>query len=407
MNRPPALQNTSAAFWRTLLRSVRTQTTPFYLFSITPIQEALRELDQHFGHLPVRHWLSFKTQPLRPLVRWWQQQGRDIEVVSEFEFLAARAEGFAAERILINGPAKHHWLPRHAVRGLNVNFDSVAEARALAPLAKELDWRCGIRFLTSEEFDPEKPEFATQFGLTPEEAVTVIRLLRRAKVRLETAHFHLRTNVASAQIYERAASEVAATCRAAKFSPRFVDFGGGFPPENVRTRGSKPVNGQFKLADMAGVYERTLKLFPSAEEIWLENGRWMSARSGVLVISILDIKQRGNVRTLICDSGRTMNALISNWELHDLFTLPERGGTTALTAVHGPTCMAFDQLARLPLPRSLRVGDRIVWMEAGAYHLPWETRFSHGLAAVLWHDGNTITEVRPRESFDAWWTQWR
>lgn len=385
----------------------RAQSTPFYLFSVVPIQESLAELDQNFGKLPVRHWLSFKTQPLRPLVRWWQQQGRDIEVVSEFEFLAARAEGFPAERILINGPAKHHWLPKHAVRGLNVNFDSVDEARALAPLAKKLDWRCGIRFLTREEFDPEKPEFATQFGLTPDEAVTVIRLLRRAKVRFETAHFHLRTNVASAHIYERALKEVAATCREVGFAPRHVDCGGGFPPANVRTRGGQAVNAQFKLADMTAVYERALKLFPGAEELWLENGRWMSARSGVLVISVLDIKQRGDVRTLICDSGRTMNALISNWELHDLFTLPERRGPTALTAIHGPTCMAFDQLARLPLPRSLRVGDRIVWMEAGAYHLPWETRFSHGLAAVLWHDGESITEVRPRESFDDWWSLWR
>lgn len=405
--KPQASPNASQAFWRTLLRSVRTQATPFYLFSIVPIQEALAELDQHFGKLPVRHWLSFKTQPLRPLVRWWQQQCRDIEVVSEFEFLAARAEGFPAERILINGPAKHHWLPKHAVRGLNVNFDSLNEARALAPLAKKLDWRCGVRFLTREEFDPEKPEFATQFGLTPDEAITVIQLLRRRKVRLETAHFHLRTNVASPHIYERAAKEVAATCREAGFAPRFVDFGGGFPPANVRTRGGQPVNAQFKLADMAGVYERTLKLFPSAEEIWLENGRWMSARSGVLVVSVLDIKQRGTVRTLICDSGRTMNALISNWELHDIFTLPDRRGPTALTAIHGPTCMAFDQLARLPLPRSLRVGDRIVWMEAGAYHLPWETRFSHGLASVLWHDGETVAEVRPRETFENWWSQWQ
>lgn len=400
---------TAVDFWTKLLRAspARAHATPFYLFSAVPIQDALRELGQHFGRLPVRHWLSFKTQPLRPLVQWWREQDRDIEVVSEFEFLAARAEGFAPERILINGPAKHRWLPRHAVAGLNVNFDSVNEARALAPLAKELNWRCGLRFLTSEEFDPEKPEFATQFGLAPGEAVSVIGLLRRAKVRLETVHFHLRTNVASPHLYERAVNEVAATCRTANFNPRYVDFGGGFPPANVRTRGGKPVNGQFKLADMAGVYERTLKLFPDAEEIWLENGRWMSARSGVLVISILDIKERGNVRALIGDSGRTMNALISNWELHDLFTLPGRRGPTALTAIHGPTCMAFDQLARLPLPRSLRVGDRIIWMEAGAYHLPWETRFSHGLAAVLWHDGERVTEVRPGEPFETWWNQWR
>ncbi len=395
--------------WRELLRSVpaRQQPTPFYLFSIVPIRHALAELDQHFAGLPIRHWLSFKTQPLRPLVQWWCEQGRDIEVVSEFEFLAARAEGFAPEHILLNGPAKHHWLPRHAVAGLNVNFDSVAEARALAPLAKKLDWRCGIRFLTREEFDPEKPEFATQFGLNPEEARAAIRLLRRAGVRLETVHFHLRTNVATPAIYERALREVAATCREAGFRPRHVDCGGGFPPANVRTRGDRAVNTQFDFGEMAAVHRRTLALFPDAQELWLENGRWMSARSGVLVISVLDSKQRGPARVLICDSGRTMNALISNWELHDVFTLPERHGPAALTAIHGPTCMAFDQLARTPLPSSLRAGDRIVWMEAGAYHLPWETRFSHGLSAVLWHDGESIREVRPRESFEAWWAQWR
>ena len=113
------------------------------------------------------------------------------------------------------------------------------------------------------------------------------------------------------------------------------------------------------------------------------------------------------MRALICDSGRTMNALVSNWEMHEIFTMPDRSGDTVLSTVHGPTCMAFDQLARCPLPRSLGAGDWIIWMEAGAYHLPWETRFSHGLAKVLWHDGAQVHEVRARESFEDWWRVWR
>ena len=408
MSIPSAHSLHARQFWQPRLQLlIGKQQTPFYLFSIAPIQQALAELDRHFGHLPVRHWLSFKTQPLRPLVQWWRRQGRPVEVVSEFEFLAARAEGFAPERILVNGPAKHHWLPRHGVRGLNVNFDSLNEAQALTSLAKKLDWTCGVRFLTREEFDPEKPEFATQFGLTPDEAIRVIRKLKRAGVRLETAHFHLRTNVASPSIYERALREVAETCRAAGFAPRYIDCGGGFPPPIVETRGGRAVDKDFDLAGMARVYERALKLFHEARELWLENGRWISARSGVLVVKILDLKDRPKVRSLICDGGRTMNALISNWETHDLFTIPERRGPTVLTAVHGPTCMAFDQLVRRPLPRSLRAGDHLVWMDAGAYHLPWETRFSHGLAAVLWHDGQSIKTVRPRENFAGWWGQWQ
>src|SRR5207249_2105224 len=105
--------------------------------------------------------------------------------------------------------------------------------------------------------------------------------------------------------------------------------------------------------------------------------------------------------------GRTMNALVSNWESHQLLTLPGRPGPCVPTTVNGPTCMPFDQLARGPLPRGLRAGDYLLWLDAGAYHLPWETHFSHGRAAVFWHDGRRTRLVRPAEEFEAWWAHWR
>jgi hypothetical protein len=68
--------------------------------------------------------------------------------------------------------------------------------------------------------------------------------------------------------------------------------------------------------------------------------------------------------------------------------------------------MAFDQLADRALPGRLQVGDHLVWMDAGAYHIPWETRFSHGWAAVLWHEDGRLSEARPAERFEDWWGQW-
>ncbi len=424
-NHPPAVRE----FWRALLQPLAgRRPTPFYLFSVVPIQEALAELGHHFGHLPVRHWLSCKTQPLRPLLRWWRQQGLGIEVVSEFEFLAALAEGFPPERILLNGPAKHHWLRRHPVRGLCVNFDSVREATALAPLAGKLNWTVGVRLNTQEEYDPESPEYPTQFGMVAEELVETLRVLKRSSVVPQIVHFHLRTNVSSPASYERALMEVAEICHACRWTPKYVDCGGGFPPRHVLTRDghllaagaigtklnkrqrqgtSRPNPCGFDLTEMARVYERALARFPGAQEIWLENGRWLSARSGALVVRILDVKERRGLRHLICDGGRTLNALIANWESHELLTLPERTGPTCLTTVTGPTCMAFDQLVRRPLSRRLCAGDYLIWLEAGAYHLPWETRFSHGWAAAYWHDGRRIKLVRAREDFAHWWGEWR
>ncbi|MBM3838369.1 MAG: hypothetical protein FJ398_10460 [Verrucomicrobia bacterium] len=396
-------------FWKRLVaRAARNHRTPFYLFSIDPIREALAELKRiDNAALPVRHWLSCKTQPVRPLLQWWRRQGRGLEVVSEFELQAALAEGFNPERILVNGPAKHHWLPRRPVPRLAVNFDSLREIERLLPLAKSLNWRVGIRCLTEEEFDPETPSRPTQFGLAPHDAILALHRLQRAGAEIEILHFHLRTNVASAAVYERAIREVAEICGAARWIPRVLDCGGGFPPGHTLPRNGRPFAARFDLEKLAKVYENAARLLPGLEEIWLENGRFLTARSGVLVAQVLDVKERRGLRQLICDAGRTTHALLSNWEAHEVLALPSRGGRASLTGVYGPTCMAFDQLTCRALPRSIREGDLLIWMEAGAYHMPWETRFSHGLATVLWHENGKLRLARPRESFAAWWGQWR
>ncbi len=396
------------AFWRKLVTPLlKRHATPFYLFSTVPVDKALQELKARFGRYPIRHWLSFKTQPVRPLLQWWNKQGLGIEVVSEFEFLAARKEGFSPDRILVNGPAKHHWLPRQNVRGLRVNFDSVTEAIALTPVAKKLEWSVGLRLSTQEEYDPENPQFPTQFGIALAEGLPLIRRLIKAGLQMEMIHIHLRTNVSSAQIYERALTEVAEICRTASFTPKYVDCGGGFPPRHVLTRDGRAVDAHFSLSEMAAVYDRILPRFPGLKELWLENGRWLTARSGVLVTKVLDTKQRTNMRFLICDAGRTNHAMVSAWETHELLSLPDRHGDTYLTTVTGPTCMAFDQLTRRAMPTSIQAGDHLMWLDAGAYHLPWETRFSHGLAEVLWHDGKSVKTIRAAETFKDWWGQWQ
>ncbi len=398
-------------YWRTLAGQALRQgaPTPFYLFAAQPVAEALDQLAAVAKPLPVpvRHWLSCKTQPLPALLSWWRRQGRGIEVVSEFELLAALKTGFAAEDILLNGPAKHRWLLRHPLPGLRVNFDSDAEIKVLLPLAKRLHWSVGVRCLTDEEFDPECPQHPTQFGFEPPAAVAALRRLRQARVRLETVHFHLRTNVATPAVYERAVVGVAAICREAGVAPRYLDVGGGLPPPWVLDREGRRVDRGFSLAALGASYTRILQALPSVEELWLENGRFISARSGVLVTRILDVKERRGLRQWICDGGRTTNALVSQWEQHALLTLPQRGGPRVRTAVCGPTCMAFDRLACRSLPRAVRPGDHLLWLEAGAYHLPWETRFSHGHAAVLWHEDNELRTVRAAQSFADWWSQWR
>lgn len=381
--------------------------TPFYLFAAGPFAEAQHRLEVlDFGR-PVRLWLSAKTQPLPPLWNWWRRQRGGIEVVSEFEFRAALVEGYEPGEILINGPAKHRWLPEVGRPGLRVNFDSPRELAALLPLARQQKWRIGLRLRTSGERDPEFPEFATQFGFEPTEAAAALRRLARAGMSAETVHFHLRTNVLEASFFSEAVAAVVGFCQDSAWKPRYLDCGGGLPPSFTQGVDGRHFDAAMRLPNYAAALRQAGQKLPFLEEVWLENGRFLSASSGVLVVQVLDVKERPGCRILICDGGRTLNALVSTWENHELQPLERRGGRLVLTSVHGPTCMAFDCLGRRRLPASLRPGDHLLWFEAGAYHLPWETRFSHGFAEVWWEDEPGLRRVRAAETFERYWSSWQ
>jgi len=129
----------------------------------------------------------------------------------------------------------------------------------------------------------------------------------------------------------------------------------------------------------------------------------MTSDSCVLAMTVLDVKERPECRYLICDGGRTNHALAADAGPHPLMMLPDRGGEKRLTTICGPTCMTDDRLGRWLLPHTITAGDVIVWMNAGAYHLPWETQFSHGLCAVVWFDGDdAMRVVRTRQKEPAW-----
>lgn len=367
--------------------------TPFYLSAWNPVQSALDELRALEGALPIRHWLSFKTHPVAPLIRHWRDIGHSIEIVSEYEFLAALREGFRPDHILVNGVAKHNWITKHNVNGIRVHFDSLREVEQLLDQAKSCKWRVGVRCHVAEEYDPDDPQFVGQFGMHNDEAVASIRKLCKENLSIESIHFHLRSNVSSAVSYELAIDEVSRICQAAEFSPVYIDCGGGLPVPGECLIGSKEKYMGFDLQLFRYILGDVPLLLPSVREIWLENGRFITGRSAVFVTRVLDIKKRADSQYLICDGGRTNNALVSDWETHDIFTLPLREGPLTLTTICGPTCMAFDRLIRTELPENTEVGDLIVWMNAGAYHIPWETRFSHGLAKVVWCDENNALSL--------------
>src|SRR5262249_34738103 len=159
------------------------------------VREALEELAplSDLG-IPVRHWLSVKTQPVKPLLMTWARElGFGAEVISPFELFAAREAGFSPSDILVNGVAKHSWLPSD-LPGLRVHFDSPEEARAIRP-ERLRAYRLGARCHIASGHDRRDPTIGGQFGMLASELVETSDFLRGHGLTLEGLHFHLRSSI--------------------------------------------------------------------------------------------------------------------------------------------------------------------------------------------------------------------
>ena len=367
--------------------------TPCYITRLRPILNALQELE---GSVPeARSWLSFKTHPLLRLVDWWRRSGRGVEVVSEYELVAAQRAGCSVDQILVNGVAKHAWLTHYPIPRLRVHFDSLRELTALLPLALQCQWRVGIRVHAPDEADARDEQFGGQFGMTGAEAVSALKQIQAVSADAQSVHYHLGQRRHAPDAHERAVEHVGRICEAASFRPRFLDCGGGLPAPPHAATAVAALQAAVRLA-----HDR---LGPELEEIWLENGRFILGAASALAVRILDVKERPEGRYVICDGGRTNQALAADHGPHPLVVIPHRSGTRRLTTICGPTCMTDDILGRVALPDDASPGDCLLWMDAGAYHLPWETRFSQGLCAVAWADeADCVTLARERERPDEW-----
>ncbi len=373
--------------------------TPCYLSRWLPVKRTVESLERYFSHtITTRSWLSYKTHPVPQLAREWIRSGRGVEVASEAEFTALQGLRCPRGQLLVNGVAKHCWLHRHSVPGLRVHFDSIAEVMALRSLARSHAWHVGLRCHVPHEHDRHDSRFGGQFGMTSDEVLFARSELAAVGIGIEGLHFHLGQGARVEHAYADSVGYMAQLCERGNLAPAYLDCGGGI---------DAALDVAAAATDLAAAVVGMKRELPSVQEVWLENGRYLTRQSAVLVLRVLDTKERPEGRYLICDGGRTNQALDADNGPHPIVIIPDRIGRSVLTTIAGPTCMTDDRLARLMLPDSIVAGDLIVWFNAGAYHLPWETRFSHGVCAVIWGDADDrLWLARERETAEQWSDLW-
>ncbi len=201
----------------------------------------------------------------------------------------------------------------------------------------------------------------TKFGIPLPEADELIALTRSAGVRVTGLHAHTGSGIFDVANWIETGALLAGL---AKRFPQVavVDLGGGMGvPDQL---GSSEID--LGLLDR-GVAQLA-KDFPHLE-FWMEPGRYLVARAGVLVALVTQLKGKGDVHYVGVATG--MNSLIrpalygAHHDIRNLTRLDEP--LSHRVNIVGPICESADQLgADRWLPAS-REGDVILIANCGAY----------------------------------------
>ena len=303
-----------------------------------------------------------------------------LEVASAHEARLAASLLPAGAPLAAAGPAKHPQLLGELLdAGVTViHAESELELRRISRAAQER----GIRVAVGLRINPARVAVAgtlamggrsSAFGIPEPEAPAAITLAKELPgVDLVGFHMHAVSGNRDARAHAAYVGWVlewsVATAQAQGVDLRWVDVGGGL---GVSYDGSPEL-------DLAVLAEELGRLQPPAGvEVVLEPGRWLANSCGWYAAEVVDIKDSYGETFVVVRGGIGGYALpptedfpfpvavLPREEWDGPGPRPERR-TTAVT-VSGELCTPEDVLVRDVVMERIRVGDLLVFPQAGAY----------------------------------------
>ncbi|HEV2112115.1 MAG TPA: diaminopimelate decarboxylase [Gammaproteobacteria bacterium] len=211
---------------------------------------------------------------------------------------------------------------------------------------------------------------ASKFGIPLAELREAVALASGFGARITGLHAHVGSGILDPEVWGETASLLA------ELSPSFpdlqvLDLGGGL---GIPERPGEPGLDLKRLdAGLLAVRRAHPRL-----QLWLEPGRYLVGRAGVLLTRVTQLKGKGNLRYLGVDAG--MNSLIRPALYaahHEIVNLSRLGEPAAARyTVVGPICESGDVLGvERELPEC-REGDLMLIADAGAYGHAMSSRYN-------------------------------
>lgn len=335
--------------------------TPLLVMDLERVRRNYREIKRHFGErLEIFYAVKANRDP--EVLKALLQEGSGVDVASMTEIRIAADVGYAPEKMAFSNPIKAPQEIDEAYRmGIRLfGMDSPAELAKLAKSAPGSDVYVRLAVSNKGSVWP----LTGKFGAEKAEAVQLLIEAKRLGLNPVGVTFHVGSQCLNKENWCSAidaTAEVFEACAKQGIRLSLVNLGGGLPaPENM----TNPPSVEEVAKGVTGCFA---KRFDPSVRLLMEPGRNMVATAGTLTATVIGEAERQGDHWLYLDIG-IYNGLM---EIHEKFPYelrtdhPDREKRAYVLA--GPTCDSVDVIYHdITLPR-LETGDRVHFMNAGAY----------------------------------------
>jgi ornithine decarboxylase len=355
-------------FSRRLVEMSRGLDTPVLLLDRATLRRAYSRLRAALPEADC--FYAVKANPHVEVLQTLAAQGSGFEVSSLAELRAVRELGGPATRIMSSNPIKSVAFIQAAFRE-GIDRFAVDSRPELVKLAHHAPGSRVYVRLTVDNSGSEWP-LAKKYGASASDAVQLLREARAFGLRPYGLTFHVGSQCLDKESWSSAlmlCHEIWRELASDGIELQMLSLGGGFPVRHTRPVPSLDEIGQETRRVLRSMFP------PGRVEVTVEPGRALVGEAGLLVASVIGQATRGNERWLYLDAG-VFNALLEAIQGFRYQLRTERAGPPRHYVLAGPSCDSVDTISQEALLPELSVGDRVYFLNAGAYTLSYASSFN-------------------------------
>lgn len=354
--------------------------TPFYIYNFDFIKERFLNLKEAFKARKSQIFYAVKANSNLSLLQMLANLDSGFDCVSIGEVKRALKAGAKAYKIIFSGVGKTKEELRQALEYdiLYINLESEAEMMLLESVAKELNLKARISIRVNPNVDAKTHPYIST-GLNENKFGVEIDIARKMYLYAKNSsflepvgvHFHIGSQLLDISPIHEAAGIVAKLVRelkALQIDLKFFDIGGGLGVAYEKDE-CEPDLYNYAQGILAQLHGLDLT-------IGMEPGRYLVAKSGEFVCSVLYEKQNKTKRFVVVDGA--MNDLIrpSLYEAYHEIILPYTQAQESLCDVVGGVCESGDFFAKARSLPSTQSGDIMVIKNTGAYGFSMSSNYN-------------------------------